>query len=75
MATPGYNYQQSLIPEAQGTIQPMSGGGHIGGGADENKTAQSFLQTILITCSQNAKGFTFDGKAIVKKDETQISHS
>ena len=53
----------------------MSGGGHIGGGADENKTAQSFLQTILITCSQNAKGFTFDGKAIVKKDETQISHS
>ena len=75
MATPGYNYQQSLIPEAQGTIQPMSGGGHTGGGVPEDQMAQSFLQTILITCSRNAKGFTFDGKAIVKKDETQISHS
>jgi hypothetical protein len=53
----------------------MSGGGHTGGGADENRTAQSFLQAILITCSRNAKGFTFDGKAIVKKDETQISGS
>ena len=75
MATPGYNYQQSLIPEAQGTIQPMSGGGHTGGGVAEDQMAQSFLQTILITCSRNAKGFTFDGKAIVKKDETQMSHS
>ena len=75
MASPGYNYQQSLIPETQGTIQPMSGGGHTGGGADENRTAQSFLQAILVTCSRNAKGFTFDGKAIVKKDETQISGS
>ena len=71
-APSGFNPQQSLLPEGNGSITAMSGGGkqqQQSGGAD---AATDFWQLLLNSCEKKAKDFTLEGKVLKKTTETQL---